>query len=400
MPGTTSSVPAPNYQTTGSIGIDQFAVGATPGTQRAHIKSTVNEVSLLVEQTAVAPANDVVVIQTNASTDTALGIKIPADTNDRLKTTTAGVISWGPGNATQDTNLYRGSSGTLQTDSVLNANKTTDASAFTATYTVTNTNNAAYKQTANAATGKFLESAVTGDTTARFTETADGKMNWGPGNAAQDTNLFRQTTNTLRTDNSLQVGTNLTVTGTTTLAGVVMPTSTFGASDHGLTAWTYDPALVANGTTSTSGTVYLMKLVLRYSATINKVMLSITNAASGVTANQNFVGIYDSTGSRLAVTTAGSIDAGIASSGVLTATLSTSPTLAAGTYWIGFVNNATTPVQLGRMGSFASTPNANLSQANYRFAVNGTSQTSLPSSITPSSNTSTGSITAWGAILP
>lgn len=315
MPGTTASVPAPNFQTTGSIGVDQLGVGATPGTQRAHIKSTTNEVSLLVEQTAVSPTSDVMQISSNATTDVALGVRLPADTNSRFKTTTGGVLSWGTGTATQDTNLYRSA------------------------------------------------------------------------------------TNTLKTDNSLSVGTNLTVTGTTTVANVSLPGTTYLPADQGFVTWTYDPAMAANGTNTISGTVYLARVILRYSATVSKVMLSIASGAATVTANQNFVGIYDSTGTRQAVTAAGSIDSALTSAGVLTATLSTTPTLAAGMYWVAFVNNATTPAQLGRASALASTPNANLTNANYRFAVNGTSQTSLPASITPASNTVTNSFSMWAAVL-
>lgn len=315
MPGTTSSVPAPNFQTTGSIGVDQLGVGATPGTQRVHIKSIVSEVALLVEQTAVAPTSDVVQVLSNATTDIALGMKLPADTNNRFKSTTAGLMSWGPGNATQDTNLYR------------------------------------------------------------------------------------STTSTLRTDNSLSVGTNLSVTGTTTVANVSLPGATYLPTDQGFISWTYDPAMASNGTNTVSGTVYLARVVLRYSATVSKVMLSIASGAVTVTANQNYVGIYDSTGARQAVTAAGSIDSALTSAGVLTATLSTSPTLAAGQYWVAFVNNATTPAQIGRTSNLASTPNANLTAANYRFCVNGTAQTSLPASITPASNSLTNSFSMWAAIL-
>ena len=62
--------------------------------------------------------------------------------------------------------------------------------------------------------------------------------------------------------------------------------------DQGLVAWAYDPALVTNGTNTVSGTVYLVRVPLRFSATISKVMISVTNAAATVTANQNFLGVY------------------------------------------------------------------------------------------------------------
>lgn len=51
----------------------------------------------------------------------------------------------------------------------------------------------------------------------RYAILADGSTTWGDGTLARDTNLFRAGANILRTDDSFQVGTDLTVTGTSTL---------------------------------------------------------------------------------------------------------------------------------------------------------------------------------------
>lgn len=51
----------------------------------------------------------------------------------------------------------------------------------------------------------FIVSSLTGDTTERFTQQADGRHEWGPGNAARDTNLFRNAANELKTDDALTV---------------------------------------------------------------------------------------------------------------------------------------------------------------------------------------------------
>jgi len=50
------------------------------------------------------------------SGDAILGVDVSGDTFNRFKIDTGGVHLWGPGNATQDTNLYRGAANTLQTD--------------------------------------------------------------------------------------------------------------------------------------------------------------------------------------------------------------------------------------------------------------------------------------------
>lgn len=57
---------------------------------------------------------------------------------------------------------------------------------------------------------------VTGDTVNRYNQFTDGKMEWGSGALARDTNLYRSAADTLKTDDSFVVGANLTVTGTTT----------------------------------------------------------------------------------------------------------------------------------------------------------------------------------------
>jgi hypothetical protein len=50
------------------------------------------------------------------SGDAILGIDVSGDAFNRFKIDTGGIHLWGPGNATQDTNLYRGAANTLQTD--------------------------------------------------------------------------------------------------------------------------------------------------------------------------------------------------------------------------------------------------------------------------------------------
>lgn len=53
---------------------------------------------------------------------------------------------------------------------------------------------------------------VTGDSTPRLNIETGGAMSWGPGNAARDTNLFRSAPDTLTTDDTFTVGTNLKLT--------------------------------------------------------------------------------------------------------------------------------------------------------------------------------------------
>jgi len=64
-----------------------------------------------------------------------------------------------------------------------------------------------------------LTARVTGDTQARAVLNAGGGFDFGPGNGAVDTNLYRGDVNLLQTDSALTVGGALNVSGYTTLAG-------------------------------------------------------------------------------------------------------------------------------------------------------------------------------------
>lgn len=55
-----------------------------------------------------------------------------------------------------------------------------------------------FKGERSAASGVTIQSVVTGDTSARYQRRADGKMEWGPGNAAGDVVLERSTANVLK----------------------------------------------------------------------------------------------------------------------------------------------------------------------------------------------------------
>lgn len=186
---------------------------------------------------------------------------------------------------------------------------------------------------------------------------------------------------------------------TYTINNVPVPGGSYQPSDLSFLSWTYDPATTSNSTLTTNGTVYLARVVLRFAQTITNLSVGISTAATTPTANQSFLGLYDSTGTRVAVTAAGAIDTALASSGILTQAVVTPYAAGAGVYWVAFVNNAATAATLARAsGSSLTIANGGASAANLRFAVNGTTQTSLPASITPSSNTTSGAFTMWAAV--
>lgn len=118
-----------------------------------------------------------------------------------------------------------------------------------ASVNITNTLNAngLIQSTKGSGTAQAYASIVTADTFDRYRIDASGKTEWGPGNATRDTNLFRTAADTLRTDDSFQVGTNLAVTGTTALTGNVTTTGTI--TDSG-TSIRYRPAVTGSQTIS------------------------------------------------------------------------------------------------------------------------------------------------------
>jgi hypothetical protein len=168
--------------------------------------------------------------------------------------------------------------------------------------------------------------------------------------------------------------------------------------NQGMAAWTYDPALAQNSSLLTGGTVYLSKVHISEAVTATKVYWWITTAGATPTAGQNFVGLYDSSGNRLATT---NVDADISSTGLKTTTITGQNLTAGSFYWIAMVFNAATAPTIARAtGStgLASAVNAGLTSSTYRFATNGTGQTALPASITPGSNVAAGFAGPWAGI--
>ena len=102
-----------------------------------------------------------------------------------------------------------------------------------------------YLAMSNAAfNGDIIVSQVTGDTNSRFIVKANGGLNWGPGNAVTDTNLYRDGVATLHTDGSVIAGGTVTVQGANSLA-------------LGLTG-TNTGAILFKGATAASGTLTLI----------------------------------------------------------------------------------------------------------------------------------------------
>ena len=157
------------------------------------------------------------------------------------------------------------------------------------------------------------------------------------------------------------------------------------ATDFGFAAWAYDPAPAGTNSVFTGGVIQLVRVPIRASRSITNIVLSIGTAGATLTAGSCWAGIYDSSGNRLGQTA----DQATAwtSTGTKTMAITGGPlTLAEGLYWIAFVATGTTiPAFLRASGVGGASINVGLSAANTRFGTYGTSQTTLPSTITPGS---------------
>jgi hypothetical protein len=132
-----------------------------------------------------------------------------ADTNIRFQVDASGAQSWGSGAAAVDTKLYRGAADNLKTDDALTIERT-------------------------AGTNDALMVQLIGDAQSRFKVAASGGLAWGDGTAARDTNLYRSTADTLKTDDAFVAASleapALKVTGGTPGTGKVLTSDAAGAA--------------------------------------------------------------------------------------------------------------------------------------------------------------------------
>lgn len=177
----------------------------------------------------------------------------------------------------------------------------------------------------------------------------------------------------------------------------VVNNPTFAPADHNLITWTQDPATIADAFPLSTGVVYLSKVkIVNRSTVVSNILYGVTTAGTSLTSGQNFVGLYNSSGTRLAVSADQTTNFG--SQGLKTAALTAAQTLAVGDYYVAFLSVGTgTQPSVAASGGVSSAINAGLTTATSRFLTSGTGQTALPSSITLSSGSqNTGS--RWAAL--
>lgn len=228
-------------------------------------------------------------------------------------------------------------------------------------------------ETLSQASNRWVVSdSLVGEVNPRHRRQSSGYMEWGPGSAGADTNLYRGAADLLQTDSAL-----LTQSGAEG-AGAK-------PEDHTLLAWAFDP-VGADGAGSllVNGQIFLVSVFLRVPQTITKVGFSVLVAGAVLTAGQNHAGLYDAAGNKLS---SGSADTAFTGTGYQTVNLSASQSVTPGRFYVALLANGTTPPTLAAEASSASTANAGLTATTARFATNSAGQTTLPSTITLSGNT-------------
>lgn len=150
-------------------------------------------------------------IRHSAASNAILTGSVVADAQDRLRIEAGGVIRFGSGSAVQDTNLYRGGTDVLKTDDAFYSVGNLESD----TNLVLKGGSSYLSLRAAASSGQQLSAfRVSTDTVDRFKWNAAGKLEWGDGTLAVDTNLYRSGADALKTDDSF---TAPTINGTSSV---------------------------------------------------------------------------------------------------------------------------------------------------------------------------------------
>ena len=167
-------------------------------------------------------------------------------------------------------------------------------------------------------------------------------------------------------------------------------------ADAGLITWSYPPWAASSAGPGASGTIYYMRAKVPTAQTVTGVRLYQTAPGATLTAGQCLVGLYDSSGTRVAAG-ADQSTAWASGSQVNKNADFTSPyAAAAGYYWVALLFVGTTGPSWSK-GPPSGLMNAGWPSAPFPALVSGSGQTSLPGSVTLSSLSTT--VSAFWAAL-
>lgn len=165
-----------------------------------------------------------------------------------------------------------------------------------------------------------------------------------------------------------------------------------GAQVQGFMSWNYDPQAATSSNSLTAGTIFLHKIWIP-AGTVTNIGFGVNNTPSGLTSGQNFAGIYNLSGTRLAQTNDQSTNWAGTGPTFKTCALSSPLSVATGAYhYIALLCNASTTVAAGASSNSTQQYfNGNTSAGTFRHCTFNTGgQTALPSSLNLASTTSNG----------
>ena len=168
-------------------------------------------------------------------------------------------------------------------------------------------------------------------------------------------------------------------------------------SQLGLIGQNMPGQLVGSSSSPAAGYVYVIVIPLTGAETeITNVELYVSSGGSGLTSTENYAAVYSNTGTRIGVTA--DQTSAWASSGLKTMALAGAPFT--GTWpWVAasFVTNGGT-VPTFAAGGLVALANAGATGANLIFATNGSGASSVPTSLTYSSNSTTNAHSFWAGV--
>jgi hypothetical protein len=189
-----------------------------------------------------------------------------------------------------------------------------------------------------------------------------------------------------------------TVTSIAAGTAAPVPGNAFGPADQNLLSWSYDPVQAVNSGAPAAGVLQLIRVPLRYPATVHNLIAHVAAARAGLTSGRNLAGLYSPTGQLLAQTADQTTE--WSATGVQTMALTSPYSAPAGTYYIGLLANGTTPPAFARSTGLAGAGgliNVGLPAGAGRFGAFGSALTALPSSFAVSS-VSAASVAYWAAL--
>lgn len=179
---------------------------------------------------------------------------------------------------------------------------------------------------------------------------------------------------------------------------MVQATSNVATADAGptpavnnLLAWNFDPTAAANANAPGSGTIYLSAIQIVTAITVANIHFTFTQSGGTYTTGC-FVGLYDSSGTRVAVS-ADQVGTW-ATLGNQKIAMAASYAAPVGTYYVAYLANGSVLANVGT-GPAVKSVNAGFTTSPGRFFIKTGANTSLPASLTLSALTLDNTLPAW-----